>query len=280
MLFDNWETDSANGVQSGRARMRSESPRRLCVGWGPLVARMVAAAVLTLPIPIPAGDAKNAADPAPEAALTPTQPPSESATTPAGGEAGADETVLTGTAAGTAPAETMAGSEAAANAERTALNLLGEVDSSSGESRRNENVDITLIDNNVLKELNRRMGTTATLVRTFDVEKGYFGSEFGAAPSTPIHLQPTRASGVHGNFYELHGNSIFSARSFFQVGGVKPARSNDYGFQVGLPLWERRELLGGSEPTAQPRQRQRQYPGPDAGKSAPRWRPTPTSARS
>ena len=237
MLFDNWETDSANGVQSGRARMRSESPRRLCVGWGPLVARMVAAAVLTLPIPIPAGDAKNAADPAPEAALTPTQPPSESATTPAGGEAGADETVLTGTAAGTAPAETMAGSEAAANAERTALNLLGEVDSSSGESRRNENVDITLIDNNVLKELNRRMGTTATLVRTFDVEKGYFGSEFGAAPSTPIHLQPTRASGVHGNFYELHGNSIFSARSFFQVGGVKPARSNDYGFQVGLPLW-------------------------------------------
>ena len=37
--------------------------------------------------------------------------------------------------------------------QRTELNLLGEVDASSGEGRRNENVSLTLIDNNVLKEL-------------------------------------------------------------------------------------------------------------------------------
>ena len=46
--------------------------------------------------------------------------------------------------------------------QRTTLNLLGQVDTASGEGRRNENVSLTLIDNNVLKELNRRMGTTAT----------------------------------------------------------------------------------------------------------------------
>ena len=57
-----------------------------------------------------------------------------------------------------------------AKAERTSLNLLGEEDASSGESRRNENVNLTLIDNNVLKEINKRMGTTATIVRSFDVE--------------------------------------------------------------------------------------------------------------
>ncbi len=39
----------------------------------------------------------------------------------------------------------------ASQGERTRLNLLGEVDSRSGESQRNENVRLTLIDNNVLK---------------------------------------------------------------------------------------------------------------------------------
>ena len=57
--------------------------------------------------------------------------------------------------------------ESEAGTERTTLNLLGEVDASSGESRRNENVDITLVDNNVLKELNIRMGPTATIVRQY-----------------------------------------------------------------------------------------------------------------
>ena len=122
-------------------------------------------------------------------------------------------------------------------AERTTLNLLGEVDSSSGESRRNENVEITLIDNNVLKELNIRMGTKATIIQEFDADKGYFGREFGGEPSRQVHLAPSRASRLHGNLYESHNNSLFSARSFFQIGDVKPARVNDYGFQLGSPLW-------------------------------------------
>ena len=125
----------------------------------------------------------------------------------------------------------------ASNGERTTLNLLGEVDSSSGESRRNENVRITLTDNNVLKDLNIRMGTTATVFSEFEADKGYFGKEFGGAPTAQIHLSPSSASGFHGSVYELHNNSIFSARSFFQVGDVQPARMNDYGFTIGAPLW-------------------------------------------
>lgn len=136
-----------------------------------------------------------------------------------------------------APPDESGSPEEASGAERTSLNLLGEVDSSSGESRRNENVRITLMDNNVLKELNVRMGPTATIVSEFDVSKGYFGSEFGGAPSTQVHLSPSRASGFHGNVYESHNNSIFSARSFFQVGDVQPARVNDYGFAVSADLW-------------------------------------------
>ena len=111
------------------------------------------------------------------------------------------------------------------------------MDTNSGESRRNENVQITLIDNNVLNELNRRMGITATIVSEFEVERGYFGAEFGGAPTSLLHLNDSRVSRVRGSLYESHNNSIFSARSFFQVGDVKPARTNDYGFQLGAPLW-------------------------------------------
>ena len=126
-----------------------------------------------------------------------------------------------------------------ADARRTELNLQGQTDTAAGESRRNENVQFNPIDNNALKELNVRMGTTATIVPEFRPDRNYFGAEFGKPVSAPVHVPWTKFAGAHGTVYEWHGNSIFSARSFFQVGGVKPARTNDYGFTLGLPLWRR-----------------------------------------
>ena len=123
-------------------------------------------------------------------------------------------------------------------ADRTRLNLLGEVNSEQGEGRRNENVRLALIDNNVLRELNQRMGTTATIVDSFRIDQSYYGAEYGGNPSRPLHLPPARARAVHGNAYWAHNNSFFSARSFFQVGDVQPARSNDYGFTVSAPVWQ------------------------------------------
>ena len=131
---------------------------------------------------------------------------------------------------------------------RTELNLLGQVDITSGESRRNENVKINLVDNSVLKDLNIRVGATATTVEEFRADRRYFGSEFGGAPSLPLHIPPASASGFHGSFYEAHANSIFTARSFFQAGEVQPARENDYGFQLSVPLWKGAALgLRGSQ---------------------------------
>ena len=124
-----------------------------------------------------------------------------------------------------------------ASADRTSLNLLGEVDSSSGEGRRNENVRITLIDNNVLKEINVRMGTTATIVKEFQVDRDYFGNEFGGSPDAPLHVPRSQVLGFHGNAFWSHNNSVVTARSFFQVGNVQPARENDYGFNVTVPVW-------------------------------------------
>src|ERR1700722_20637970 len=72
--------------------------------------------------------------------------------------------------------------------KRTELNLLGATDAAAGESRRNENVQFNLIDNNALKDLNIRLGTNATIVTEFQPERKYFGTEFGNNPASLIHL--------------------------------------------------------------------------------------------
>lgn len=122
-------------------------------------------------------------------------------------------------------------------AQREDLNLLGVTDVNSGESRRNENVQFNPVDNNALKELNARVGITATIIEQFKADRSYFGSEFGRRGQSPPHLAASKFSDFHGTVYETHLNSLFSARSFFQVGGVKPARENDYGFTIGAPVW-------------------------------------------
>lgn len=112
---------------------------------------------------------------------------------------------------------------------RTRLNLLGQTDSQAGESRRNENVQFNLIDNNLLRELNTRIGTTATIVQEFTPDRTYYGVEYGNPPGGQIHLAAPPRSRWRGRLFESHLNSVFSARSFFQMGDVKPARENSYG---------------------------------------------------
>ena len=120
---------------------------------------------------------------------------------------------------------------------RTALNLLGEVDSEEGEGRRNENVRITLIDNNVLRELTTRMGTTATVPLDFRIENRYFAAEFGQPPRRFKQAAAPLVAKTHGELRWGHQNSVTSARSFFQAGGVRPAHDNDFGFTVGTTAW-------------------------------------------
>src|SRR5947208_1207526 len=120
---------------------------------------------------------------------------------------------------------------------RTELNLLGQTDTGSGEGQRNENVQFNLIENNALKDLLLRMGTTATISPEFRPERNYFGAEFGDRIPAQIHVAAPPVSSLHGSIYEAHNNSVFGARSFFQVGDVQPAHTNDYGFSFGTPLW-------------------------------------------
>src|SRR5438445_3122073 len=93
--------------------------------------------------------------------------------------------------------------------QRTELNLLGKVDTEKGESRRNENVQFNLIDNNTRKELNSRVGTSATIVQEFLPERNYYGVEFGSSPPAALHVSTMKASGLHGTLFATHNNSIF-----------------------------------------------------------------------
>lgn len=127
--------------------------------------------------------------------------------------------------------------------KRTELNLLGKTDTARGESRRNENIQFNLVDNNALKELNIRLGISATIIEEFQPERGYFGAEYGNPPSSALHVSAPSASGFHGRLYETHQNSVFSARSFFQAGDVQPAHDNDYGFAAGGKPWRGAQLF-------------------------------------
>ncbi len=128
--------------------------------------------------------------------------------------------------------------ESADAQKRVELNLLGKEDTAKGEGRRNENVQFNLVDNNALKELNVRLGATATLVQEFRADRGYFGAEFGNPAAAPAHLSAARRANWHGNLFANHQNSILAARAFFQVGDVKPAHENRYGFQTGFTPWK------------------------------------------
>src|SRR5689334_19922025 len=105
-----------------------------------------------------------------------------------------------------APAEAPdpAAVEQTVQAKRTDLNLLGATDSAAGESRRNENVQFNLIDNNALKYLNIRLGTNATIITEFQPERRYFGTEFGGSPGSVIHLGAVKNNGA------LHGGLSFT----------------------------------------------------------------------
>jgi hypothetical protein len=141
--------------------------------------------------------------------------------------------------------------EQSTQSKATELNLLGATDSAAGESRRNENVQFNLIDNNALKYLNIRLGTNATIFTELRPDRKYFGTEFGASPAAAIHLSSRNApAAFHGGLSFTRSDSLFSARSFFQVGAVHPAHENDYAFTLGTAVWRGGHLtLEGTQQT-------------------------------
>jgi hypothetical protein len=110
------------------------------------------------------------------------------------------------------------------------------------EARRNENVQVNRIDNDAIKEANVRLGDSVTLVAESPVEASYYAAEHGRPPGESPFLRPAVASPWHGELYEWHQNSVFNARTFFQVGAVEPSHRNNYGGRFTGRLGKKAEV--------------------------------------
>ena len=115
-------------------------------------------------------------------------------------------------------------------------------------SLRNENVYVTRIDNNALRDALVRLGASITMITEPGGAADYYAVEFGRSPVEFPFLKSRLLTGWHGEVFESHQNSVLNSRTFFQVGSVQPSRLNDYGFQVGGPWWKGQALsLEGSQ---------------------------------
>jgi hypothetical protein len=111
----------------------------------------------------------------------------------------------------------------------------------SGASRRNENIAIHRIDTGAIKELMIRLGNSVTIAEPA-IDRGSYATEHGRPPGEPIYHRPGPAAKWHGTAFASHQNSVFNARTFFQVGPVQASRQNSYGASGAGPLGERTTL--------------------------------------
>ncbi len=103
-------------------------------------------------------------------------------------------------------------------------------------SQRNENIQVNLIDNDALTEQLGRSGAEVSPITEFSAVRANYAAEFGGLGANIQILRPDRQGAYHGEVYEYLQNSVFNARTFFQVGDVEPTRRNQYGFKIGGPL--------------------------------------------
>jgi hypothetical protein len=97
-------------------------------------------------------------------------------------------------------------------------------------SPRNENVAVYQIDTNAIKEANIRVGTTATAIAEPNAETQHYAVEHGRPAAEVLAVRPASIpAGWHGEGFWWHQNSVFNARTFFQVGSVEPSRRNMWG---------------------------------------------------
>jgi len=101
-------------------------------------------------------------------------------------------------------------------------------------AQRNENVQVHRIDNDAVKEANIRLGASVTFLAETPVQANYYAAEHGRPPAeSPLPAARRAAPEWRGEVYHNHQNSVFNARTFFQVGPVRPSRRNSYGWRAG-----------------------------------------------
>src|SRR6185436_10030475 len=112
----------------------------------------------------------------------------------------------------------------------------GGSDLETAAAQRNENVKVNLIDNNAVKESLVRLGAAVTPVDFPTPVRSHYGAEYGRALSELPFLTKQAGRSWHATLSDEMRNSVFNARTFFQVGPVQPSHSNVYGLTAGGPV--------------------------------------------
>ena len=103
-------------------------------------------------------------------------------------------------------------------------------------ARRNQNIQINLVDTQALMESLDRQGAQVIPVTEFSATRQNYAAEFGGVGPSPRIVSSARGNAYHPELYGTHNNNRLNARTFFQVGGVLPSRRNQYGFRFGGPM--------------------------------------------
>ncbi len=105
-----------------------------------------------------------------------------------------------------------------------------------GKEERNPNIFITKIDLNALRDSLRRWGASPVFLE-FSAVKNLYAADLGAPLRQISTVRPAKLDqGFHGSIYEEHQNSALNARPFFNVGPLRPARRNQFGFSLSGPI--------------------------------------------
>ena len=104
------------------------------------------------------------------------------------------------------------------------------------EARRNQNIQVNLVDNEALDEALERQGAQVRPIVEFSAVRGNYAVELAGSGGTRRSSGETVEAPTTGDIYGTHNNNLLNARTFFQVGDVLPSRRNQYGFRMGGPL--------------------------------------------
>jgi hypothetical protein len=106
----------------------------------------------------------------------------------------------------------------------------------TGGARRNQNIQVNLIDTQALIESLGRQGAQVRPITEFSATRQNYAVELGGVGPSPRIVPTDQRSAYHGELFDTHNNHTMNARTFFQVGEVMPSRRNQYGFRFGGPL--------------------------------------------
>lgn len=108
---------------------------------------------------------------------------------------------------------------------------------SLGADELNPNVFVVKLDANEIQRQLGSRGANAVLPADFRAVESAYGSHFGFQLRSLDVTRPRNVlSEMHGSLYETHQNSDLNARSFFQVGSLRPSRRNEFGATLGSPI--------------------------------------------